>query len=158
MKKNKPYIKLFIHFDRPPTKKRGRGSPVFKNGKFIKTQVFTPKDTKDNMKIIASATAKHVTDEDKTSVFRLCVIARFPRPANLMNKMEEDTIIIGKGGSYADWDNIGKIVSDALNHVVWKDDAQVGDGRSIRRYVKKVKGEWEQPGIFFTITKICKII
>jgi len=34
----------------------------------------------------------------------------------------------------ADWDNFGKLVSDALNGVCWKDDAQVVDGRVIKMY------------------------
>lgn len=33
-----------------------------------------------------------------------------------------------------DWDNIGKIVSDALNGVAYKDDAQVVDGRVVKHY------------------------
>lgn len=35
--------------------------------------------------------------------------------------------------SRPDWDNYGKI-TDALNGIVWKDDSQVVDGRSIKRY------------------------
>lgn len=35
--------------------------------------------------------------------------------------------------SKPDWDNYGKI-TDALNGVVWRDDAQVVDGRVIKRY------------------------
>ena len=35
--------------------------------------------------------------------------------------------------SRPDWDNYGKI-TDALNDLVWKDDAQVWDGRVIKRY------------------------
>jgi Holliday junction resolvase RusA-like endonuclease len=35
--------------------------------------------------------------------------------------------------SRPDWDNYGKI-TDALNEVVWKDDSQVVDGRSIKFY------------------------
>lgn len=33
-----------------------------------------------------------------------------------------------------DWDNIGKIVCDALNGLAWADDSQVTDGRVIKRY------------------------
>ena len=33
-----------------------------------------------------------------------------------------------------DWDNIGKIVCDALNGYVWKDDSQVVDGAVHKRY------------------------
>jgi Holliday junction resolvase RusA-like endonuclease len=35
--------------------------------------------------------------------------------------------------STPDWDNYGKI-TDALNEVVWKDDSQVVDGRSLKYY------------------------
>jgi Holliday junction resolvase RusA-like endonuclease len=38
--------------------------------------------------------------------------------------------------SRPDWDNYGKIV-DALNGVVWRDDAQIVDGRVIKRYSTK---------------------
>lgn len=33
-----------------------------------------------------------------------------------------------------DWDNIGKIVSDALNGIVWIDDKQITDGTVRKRY------------------------
>lgn len=33
-----------------------------------------------------------------------------------------------------DWDNIGKIVSDALNKIVYNDDSQVVDARVIKKY------------------------
>ena len=33
-----------------------------------------------------------------------------------------------------DWDNIGKIVCDALNGIAYKDDAQVVDGHVVKHY------------------------
>lgn len=33
-----------------------------------------------------------------------------------------------------DWDNIGKIICDALNGIAWKDDAQIVDGRVLKHY------------------------
>lgn len=36
--------------------------------------------------------------------------------------------------SKPDWDNLGKGVSDALNGIVYADDAQVVDGRVVKRY------------------------
>lgn len=33
-----------------------------------------------------------------------------------------------------DWDNLGKAVSDALNGIVWKDDAQIVDARIVKVY------------------------
>ena len=36
--------------------------------------------------------------------------------------------------STPDADNIGKLVGDALNEIVWKDNAQIVDLRVIKRY------------------------
>jgi Holliday junction resolvase RusA-like endonuclease len=36
--------------------------------------------------------------------------------------------------SRPDWDNFGKLCSDALNEIVWRDDAQVVDARVVKRY------------------------
>ena len=44
-----------------------------------------------------------------------------------------------------DWDNCGKIVSDALNAIAWRDDAQVADGRVTKRY-------GERAGCWVTVT------
>jgi Holliday junction resolvase RusA-like endonuclease len=33
-----------------------------------------------------------------------------------------------------DWDNVGKIVCDALNGVAWHDDAQIVDAHVEKRY------------------------
>ena len=35
--------------------------------------------------------------------------------------------------SRPDWDNLGKLVSDALNQVAWHDDAQIFDARIVKR-------------------------
>lgn len=45
--------------------------------------------------------------------------------------------------SKPDWDNYGKIV-DALNLVVWNDDAQIVDGRVVKEYSDK-------PGLFIRV-------
>lgn len=52
-----------------------------------------------------------------------------------------------------DWDNLGKIVSDALNGVAYADDRQIADGRVIKRYcvagetphIYIILGETEEP-------------
>ena len=36
--------------------------------------------------------------------------------------------------SKPDWDNEGKLVCDALNGIVWRDDAQIVDGRVRKRF------------------------
>lgn len=38
-----------------------------------------------------------------------------------------------------DWDNIGKIISDALNKFAFKDDAQITDARIIKKYARTPK-------------------
>ena len=40
-----------------------------------------------------------------------------------------------------DWDNFGKLASDALTGLAWTDDAQVTDGRVIKRY--DARPRWE---------------
>lgn len=40
-------------------------------------------------------------------------------------------------GKKPDWDNIGKIICDALNGVAFHDDAQIVDGRVIKLYAEQ---------------------
>lgn len=42
-----------------------------------------------------------------------------------------------------DWDNFGKVASDALNGVIWKDDAQIVDGRVSKFYSEEPRLEIE---------------
>jgi Holliday junction resolvase RusA-like endonuclease len=46
-----------------------------------------------------------------------------------------------------DWDNLAKIISDALNGLAWHDDAQITDARVIKRFADRegvdVLIEWE---------------
>lgn len=42
-----------------------------------------------------------------------------------------------------DWDNIGKIVCDALNKVAFHDDSQIVDGRTIKYYSEQPRIEVE---------------
>ena len=42
-----------------------------------------------------------------------------------------------------DWDNVGKIVCDALNKIACCDDTQIVDGRVIKRYAEQPRVEVE---------------
>ena len=44
-----------------------------------------------------------------------------------------------KSNKKPDWDNIGKIVSDALNKFAFKDDSQITDVRIFKKYAKTPK-------------------
>lgn len=52
-------------------------------------------------------------------------------------------------GKKPDWDNVGKIICDALNGVAFHDDAQIVDGRTIKRYSEfpRVEVEIWQEGV-----------
>ena len=50
-------------------------------------------------------------------------------------------------GKKPDWDNVGKIVCDALNGVAFHDDAQIVDGRTVKYYSDQPRVEveiWEE--------------
>lgn len=53
--------------------------------------------------------------------------------------------------SRKDWDNIGKIVCDAINGIVWLDDRQVCDGRVIKRY-------GETPGVHVRVATLAPAV
>jgi Holliday junction resolvase RusA-like endonuclease len=65
---------------------------------------------------------------------RLWVTAYFPipkrTPKELRAVMETETVWYPH---VSDWDNLGKLPSDALNGIAYKDDGQVVDGR-VRKY------------------------
>jgi Holliday junction resolvase RusA-like endonuclease len=46
-----------------------------------------------------------------------------------------------KAGAYVvrkpDYDNLAKLLGDALNGAVYKDDAAIADGRVVKRYVRE---------------------
>ena len=70
-----------------------------------------------------------------TGAIGLRVTAYFPIPKSFTRAKTEQAI----SGSLLhtkkpDWDNIGKIVSDALNGVVYPDDAVVSDATVAKRY------------------------
>ncbi len=54
----------------------------------------------------------------------------------------------GRDARVGDWDNYGKIVSDALNGIVWHDDRQVAVG------VVQVAVPTTRPGIVVTVSPV----
>lgn len=46
-------------------------------------------------------------------------------------------------GKKPDWDNVGKIICDALNGVAFQDDAQIVDGRTVKKYAEQPRVEVE---------------
>ena len=63
------------------------------------------------------------------------IVAIFPIPKSTSNKraelMREGVI---RPIKKPDYDNIGKVVGDALNHIAYRDDSQIVDGRIVKFY------------------------
>ena len=58
------------------------------------------------------------------------------RPKRLMRRHDPDGLVFCT--SKPDWDNCGKMVSDALNTICYTDDAQVCDSRVFKFFHEKV--------------------
>ena len=70
----------------------------------------------------------------------MTIIAYFDIPKSTSKKKEAEML----SGAISptkkpDWDNIGKIISDALNKFAFKDDAQITDVRIFKKYAKVPK-------------------
>jgi Holliday junction resolvase RusA-like endonuclease len=121
---------------KPQAKQRAR---VTKRG-----ITYTPKETTNYESLIKytfSAMNPDWVPIPKDVPVRLAVTVIVPIPASAPLKRRE-LMIAGKirPTSRPDWDNYGKIVSDSLNELLFKDDSQVVDG-SVHKYYG------ESPGI-----------
>lgn len=80
----------------------------------------------------------------------LCVeiVCVFPRPKSKMRKrgsMPREPYVAKR----ADWDNVGKAISDALNGIAWHDDGQLVDVR-VQRWMASSE---EQPHVEISISR-----
>jgi Holliday junction resolvase RusA-like endonuclease len=92
-------------------------------GKFVKT--YDPKEAVSyKATIIQLARAAGV--RQMIGPVRLAIDAYLPRPKRLWRKIDPSGAIPAE--CKPDWDNIGKIVSDALNGIAYADDSQVWHG------------------------------
>lgn len=105
---------------------------------------YTPKETVNyevlTKQMFAAEFPDFVMFGPKVAV-RLCVSVFFPIPQSaskkLYAKMEAGTI---RPTKRPDWDNLGKIVSDALNQILYHDDCQVCSATVLKFYS-------ERPGV-----------
>lgn len=67
----------------------------------------------------------------------IVIDAYFPIPDSWSKKKKQQALDGEIRPRKPDWDNIGKAVSDALNGIAYKDDAQAYDARVIKRYGEK---------------------
>lgn len=120
-----------------PGEPRGKARPRvtrFKNGR---SHSYTPKPTKDYEELVKIQYRQAAADKrfaDDTPL-RMLVLAYFSIPKSTPKKKRQailDKLIwpIKK----PDYDNIAKIVSDALNGIAYRDDSQIVDGHCIKLY------------------------
>ena len=128
-----------------PGKPCGKGRPRFaQRGRFVKT--YTPEQTVnyENLVILEyQRSAKNFRFEDNAAL-RVNITAYYPIPKSVSAKKRADMIAGAiRPTTKPDWDNIGKIVCDALNGIAYRDDSQIVDGRTIKFYAENPRVEVE---------------
>ena len=127
---------------------RGKGRPRFaRAGAFVRTYT---DDKTESYEGVVKWTAKQAMGERDLldGALEVCIQVTKQTPKSMSQK-KRAAALAGRirPTLKPDWDNIGKIVCDALNGVVYKDDSQIADGR-----VEKFYGE--RDGAIVIIQKI----
>lgn len=122
----------------------GKQRPRF-NAKMKRT--FTPKETTSYEERVRSAYLRTLAPGGNVSVsdlrptvrpVRLDIIAYVPIAASV-SKRARAAMLGAPCLKTPDYDNIGKIIGDALNGIAWADDKQVYDGR-VRKFWSETGG------------------
>jgi Holliday junction resolvase RusA-like endonuclease len=104
-------------------------------GSFVKT--YTPKETVNYEGLVRTSYGFQYKAAMHEGPVSLLVEAFVSAPKSLRKR---DVALIQQNDralpvlKKPDWDNIGKIISDALNGIAYRDDSQVFDGRAIKYY------------------------
>lgn len=105
-----------------PGKPLGKQRPrVLKNG-----ITYTPKETVNYETLVKQLYITHHFPEQLSGPLRIIITAYFPIPASASKKKKE----LMRAGVIRpeikpDWDNVGKIITDALNNLAYRDDKQI---------------------------------
>jgi Holliday junction resolvase RusA-like endonuclease len=105
---------------------------------------YTPKETVQYENLVRTTFVQQRGDWEITMLpIVMTVTAIFPIPKSV-SKFMRACMIDGRvrPTKRPDWDNIGKIISDSLNEIAYKDDSQVIDA-----HVKKYYGEIPQVNV-----------
>lgn len=96
---------------------------------------YTPKETASYENLVKLAFREKYHDHiPTTSDVELFVVAEFPIPTSWSKKKKQAALDEKIHPRKPDWDNIGKIISDALNDVAYIDDSQVVFSRVEKKY------------------------
>lgn len=138
---NEPRKVKFIILGEP----NGKGRPKFDTrGPYVRA--VTPKKTA-NYEALVKMEYQAQCDGfmfGRDAALGMLVTAYKPIPQSVSNrrrgKMLDNEI---RPVKKPDWDNIGKIICDALNKIAYHDDAQIVDGRVVKRYSERPRVEVE---------------
>lgn len=127
-------MKRLIEFEIPgPPKGKGRGR-IIKKGAFH--SIKTPEDTVQYENLVKMMAAQQMGDiPPALGAVLVHITAVFPIPASTSKKRQElmrtcNLEPLGK----PDLDNIMKIICDAMNQIVYKDDSQITQARAFKIY------------------------
>lgn len=138
---NEPRKVKFIILGEP----NGKGRPKFDTrGPYVRA--VTPKKTA-NYEALVKMEYQAQCDGymfDSRAALGMVVTAYKPIPKSTSKKKR--VLMLGdiiRPTKKPDWDNVGKIVCDALNKIAFCDDTQIVDGRVIKRYAEQPRVEVE---------------
>lgn len=108
---------------------------------------YTPKETKEYEELIKYEAISQLGKQLKPNYegeVKIKIKANFEPPKSISKKKREMLIYGYEGYKHKpDWDNIGKLVCDALNGVAYKDDNQVCCALVIKQYAEEDSVEVE---------------
>lgn len=99
---------------------------------------YTPKDTVAYEKQVQAAFLQQTDRQKRSGALSITIFACFEPPKS-DSKIKRADKLNGKikPTKKPDWDNIGKIICDALNGLAYDDDAQITDATVIKRYADR---------------------
>jgi Holliday junction resolvase RusA-like endonuclease len=124
----KDILVKFIIPGEPQPKQRPR---VLKSG-----HAYTPKETVNYEKLVRKCYNNIYKDIKLNGALQMKVITYFAIPKS-EKKINKEKMLLGEIRPIkrlGDWDNLGKIVSDALNEVAYDDDSQIVEATVTKWY------------------------
>ena len=102
---------------------------------------YTPKETAEYEELVRTAYKTQCVGKfPKDIPLSLTIVAVFEPPKSDSKKKREDKLnCVVRPTIKPDWDNIGKVICDALNGVAWEDDSRIVSASVSKVYGEKAK-------------------
>lgn len=108
--------------------------------------VYTPKETAAyENRVVAFFREAYPEHIPTVTPIRMTIMAFYPIPTSWSKKKTQAAMAGEIFPGKPDWDNVGKIISDALNEVAYKDDSQIYQCTIAKMYS-------DRPRVFVQIT------